>query len=69
MVAANPYTGHTFQLLDIYRESLARFEAMILSQRLEKGRKILSLFIQVPLYNARKRRRLKNGKRREKDRK
>ena len=34
---ANPYTGHASQLLDLHRESLARFEAVILSQRLVGG--------------------------------
>ena len=42
---------------------------MILSQRLVNGRKILSLFIEVPMYKARRRRKPRTRKRREKDRK
>ena len=33
----NPYMGHASQLLDLHQESLARFEAVILSQRLVGG--------------------------------
>ena len=67
----NPYMRHASQLLDLHRECLARFEAVILSQRLVGGRKLLSLFIEVPVYNEkrRRRRRPRNAKRREKDRK
>ena len=39
-----------------------------LSQRLVNGRKILYLFIEVPVYNAMRRKSLRNVKRREKDR-
>ena len=64
-----PYMGHASQLLDLHRECLTRYEAVILSQRLVGSRKILSLFIEVTVYNARRRRRPRNAKRREKDRK
>ena len=46
--------GHASQLLYLHRECLARFEAVILSKRLVEGRKCLSLFIEVPVYNAEK---------------
>ena len=38
MVAATPFTGNASQLLDLNRESLARFEAVTLTQRLLNGR-------------------------------
>ena len=57
----NPYTGHASQLLDLHRESLARFGAVILSQQLVGGRKFLSLFIEVPVYTVRKRKRPRNA--------
>ena len=69
MVSVNPYTGHASQQKPLHRESLSRFEAVILLQWLVNRRKILVLFIKVPVYNARKRRRPRNAKRREKDRK
>ena len=61
-------TGHASQLLDLHRESLARFEAVTLTQRLVNGRKTLSLLIEVPVGNPRRRRRPRNAKRKEKDR-
>ena len=63
--------GHASQLLDLHKSCLARFEAVILSQRLVGGRKTLSLFIEVPVYNEkrRRRRRTPNANRRAKDRK
>ena len=68
MVAATPFTWNTSQLLDLHRASLARFKAVTLLERLVNGRKTISLFIKVPMDNARRRRRPKNGKMREKDR-
>ena len=67
----NRVMGHASQLLDLHRSCLARFEAVILSQRLVGGRKTLSLFIEVPVYNEkrRRRRRIPNANRRAKDRK
>ena len=68
VAAAPPFTGKASQLLNLHRESLARFEAVTLTQRLVNGRKTLSLFIEVPVDNARRRRRPRNVKRKEKDR-
>ena len=68
MVATTAFTGHASQLLDLHRESLARFEAVTLTQRLVNGRKTLSLFIKVPVDNTKRRRRPRNVKRKEKDR-
>ena len=56
VAAAPPFTGNAYQLLDLQRESLARFEAVTLTQLLVNGRKPLSLFIEVPVDNARRRR-------------
>ena len=64
-----PYMGHASHLLDLHKECLERFKAVILSQQLVGGRKFLSLFIEVPVYYVRRRRRPRNVKRREKDRK
>ena len=68
VAAAPPFTGNASQLLDLHRESLARFEAVTLTQRLVDGRKTLSLYIEVPVGNPRRRRRPRNAKRKEKDR-
>ena len=67
----NRVMGHASQLLDLHKSCLARFEAVILSQRLEGGRKLLGLFMEVPVYNEKRRRRRKtrNANRRVKDRK
>ena len=61
VTAAPPFTGNASQLLDLHRESLARFEAVTLTQRLMNGRKTLSLFIEVTVDNTRRRRRRRQG--------
>ena len=68
LTAAPPSTAHASQLLDLHRESLARYEAVTLTPRLMNGRKTLSLFIEGPVDNTRRRRRPRNAKRKEQDR-
>ena len=54
--------------LNLLQESLAMFEAVILTQLLGKARKTLFQFIEVPVDNARRRRRPRIAKRKVKDR-